>query len=582
MKYLNNILYILLLILIAFLPTLFGQSKSSGIAIISTFKSDSSLNLRDGYILDQLTAWELFLIKNKISYNVLTEKDLDAEELLEDYSCLIVPVSKSLSKFEFDNLKKYLTGGGSVLASSEIGVMDEKFQAEGWFKLDEIFGVSVLRKVPKEQMTIAHSINVNSPISAEENDPSTIMISAVDEPLEVVVNSASVQPLGYFLNSTESDDKKSTMMVYGKNGSGRFVWFGFDFTSILGNKSQVEKFHSIVSQSLNWLNSYGSARVDLWPGGFNSAAALVFDFTQPSRNISSFQKLVKDEKVKSNFILNELILEKFISENFDNNYEPVFSFGKEYFSEADNWEKTDSLLKEKFDSFSDKTGIEIRSTVLPTSKLESYHFARLSDLGLETFLSNLADKNIFPEFYETNKALTFLHPSGFENFGFTGKSKKAKTNEIVEHLITKFETVSSGSGLFILDDRNLCKKCGVELNEVYGNFISYLKNKNSWIASFTEIRNWWSFKNNSTVTLREESKNSIQVTVNNKSKYDVRDVVVRVDHKYFQNKNNLSIKESGKDVEYSVDEVTGELKILLPELKSKSAAKINISIPLTD
>ncbi len=81
------------------------------------------------------------LIEARIPFEMVSDQLLD-EANLKHFKVLVLPNIAALSKAQCAQLKKYVEGGGSVVATFETSLYDEEGRAQSDFGLNELFGVS--------------------------------------------------------------------------------------------------------------------------------------------------------------------------------------------------------------------------------------------------------------------------------------------------------------------------------------------------------------------------------------------------------------------------------------------------------
>ena len=81
------------------------------------------------------------LVENHIPFEMVNDKLLD-EEHLKPFKLLILPNIAALSDEQCDQLRKYVSSGGSIVATFETSLYDEEGRIRSDFALKDIFGVS--------------------------------------------------------------------------------------------------------------------------------------------------------------------------------------------------------------------------------------------------------------------------------------------------------------------------------------------------------------------------------------------------------------------------------------------------------
>jgi hypothetical protein len=81
------------------------------------------------------------LIENRIPFEMVNDRLMDAERL-KPYKVLILPNIAALSEKQCNELRQFVTGGGSLVASYETSLYDEEGKQKNNFGLSDLFGVS--------------------------------------------------------------------------------------------------------------------------------------------------------------------------------------------------------------------------------------------------------------------------------------------------------------------------------------------------------------------------------------------------------------------------------------------------------
>jgi hypothetical protein len=81
------------------------------------------------------------LIEDRMPFDMVNDKLLDAENL-KPYKLLLLPNIAALSDKQCEQLKQFIHGGGSLVATFETSLYDEQGRARSNFGLSDLFGVS--------------------------------------------------------------------------------------------------------------------------------------------------------------------------------------------------------------------------------------------------------------------------------------------------------------------------------------------------------------------------------------------------------------------------------------------------------
>jgi hypothetical protein len=81
------------------------------------------------------------LLTGRFAFDFVHEDRLEAERISK-YRALLLPNIAMLSDRQCDQIREYVRGGGSIMASFETGLYDEDLKPRGDFALGDLFGIS--------------------------------------------------------------------------------------------------------------------------------------------------------------------------------------------------------------------------------------------------------------------------------------------------------------------------------------------------------------------------------------------------------------------------------------------------------
>lgn len=243
------------------------QPKSSGhtaLLLPSELRENNSVLFQK--IVDDLTSIELFLIQYKISYSVIYTDNLDDVEV-DNYSLIIIPSSIGLSEDEFELLKTALTNGVGLLSfeNSFVSIDDQK---SDFYEI--LFENAIIERFDNYETTLTQSFQSNESIFPPfENFDLLIKTSPH-------VSYYKTDQEKFYSLGCLNGEKRFTTSFLSLVGLGRIAHFGFSFSKVLGDKSQLNKFEQLILKAINWLKKDSG----IWitePNGFKKQFLISID-----------------------------------------------------------------------------------------------------------------------------------------------------------------------------------------------------------------------------------------------------------------------------------------------------------------
>ena len=191
-----------------------------------------------------IQGWELFFLNRKISYTVINDEQLDDYEF-DFLDVLILPSVEVLSDDAKESLQNFLNEGKGLLIFGKIGFYDKDGKKTFSNYLSELGGFSVNELNTKGKIGERHTIQYSSVLGRNIAVDKDLLILNQFPPLAAEVIGKDIIQLGkYVLDSDNENQTITSGIVLSEQNTGRIVWFGFQLSQIIGNKSQentVEK-----------------------------------------------------------------------------------------------------------------------------------------------------------------------------------------------------------------------------------------------------------------------------------------------------------------------------------------------------
>ena len=216
------------------------------------------------------------LLEGRFLFDFVHEEDLGAENL-KKYTALILPNTALLSDEQCRQLKAYVDGGGSLLATFETGMYDERNRKRSESGLAEVFGVQKLgeiqgtlgnafyARIERQHEILKGFTDTNWLPGAEYRQP----VKAVDEPVLTVVPGYVAYPPE--LSYPPTPHTTEPAVVIREKGRSRLIYFPGDVDRTLWHSGHTD-ISRLLQNSVRWV-LHGESPVTLEGGGVVEAFA---------------------------------------------------------------------------------------------------------------------------------------------------------------------------------------------------------------------------------------------------------------------------------------------------------------------
>ncbi|MEJ5262252.1 MAG: hypothetical protein WHT45_06200 [Ignavibacterium sp.] len=471
-------------------------------------------------IVDDLTSIELFLIQNKINYNVIYTDNLDEIEI-DNYSLIIIPSSIDFSEEEFELLKTALTIGVGLLSFGNLSVSIDDRKSDFYEKL---FENDLIEQFDNDETTLTQSFHSNESIFPPfENFDLLIKTSPH-------ISYYKTDQQKFYSFGCLNGEKTFTTSFLSFVGSGRIAHFGFSFSKVLSDKSQLNKFEQLILKAIDWLKKDSG----IW-------ITETTDFKK--------QFLISLDLDKAGFI-NENIINRIFNLNY-----PILIVTVE-----------PNKLKKYHDNFRDKVNyglklnceINIDSIVQLLSSSESkIHFL-------------LLEKNCLNE--REIKKLSF---EGIQSI-LIKNYDVSYYNQLYDILVAGFDEYSSiqcsNKKVYLLD---VFKKISCENNNL-GETLSILEKQSDLSSPFNKEILTDHFLLRTIKLVSMERKDAFEIIIENPNESEIRNLLLIVDKKFLNQKLIYDLRIDGQSKFIEKDKFYDNFRIQLSQIKPNSKIVIEI------
>jgi peptidoglycan/xylan/chitin deacetylase (PgdA/CDA1 family) len=531
------------------------------------------------WIKDNFYRWELFMMMNKYKYDVLKDSDLD-DDLSSEYSLLIIPAARSLGEKEIQSIKNFMANGNSVIATWGLGVYDLEGKWKGWENIEQLFGVSYSSEITQQESSRIHSLFGGTPISSKIPPGFRLQITTFDKPIEVKINSPKTFPLGYWLDNEipfEGKNKSdyTTSAVYGGFGKGKFVWFGFEFSAVVGTKMHQANANQLLNNAIQWLNDDLIVQIETWPDGKKAAAVLSCDVEFKFSYINNALDFLETENLPAQFYI--------LTESIDNSsFERLKKIG-DIGLHGDNhvlfkWQNYRTQLERLsngigvLEKLNNKKPLSFRP---PETFYDNITLDVMDSLNFKVLSSDFVEDRSVPQFLEGHPNILIIPKTGFDDFDVFQRLKIEDVGLQANRYLLDFNRTYDEGGLYSLNFHTQMQ-CREEFVNALIEPISDFKSKDVWITTHDQVYNWWMKKNKIKISKSSIDEKNYLIEIINEGDQEIEHLSLSLYKKSFVLPNDLLIMLNGQELSCTTDYINQKIKVVLPRIFAKETIKLNV------
>lgn len=527
----------LIIVILIFLGEAAAIAQSRIAVLFSGYTENISQNFASG-VIDQITQWELFLMQEKISYDVISDDDLEAG-ILDDFDILILPSVYSVSADELKSMKEFLENGKSILTVGSKLSYDDNGNFVGEENINQLFDIES-KEFTGEELSLFHYLSFNPVFDNNSKFDGLLQLSTKNFPLICDLPLQKGVSLGYM--KIKGFEDFQTSMIYGSKGKGKFVWIGFNLDDVIGGKSDVEEFKGLLVNAINWLNRMPEVWISNYPDEEKSSTIIVIEnnlqlkpefvdkFAQ--EGIEPYLIFTPDQKIP------DKIKDKFTQEKLIMDLSNIIS--------------DEGLSEQKFIEELEKVNSELGFTVsiilIPKSQIKNKSILNsLTELGVNIFL--------YPENFPAlpslinNKVISIPYNTDYQSIYNTGGAN---------FITYKSKIICDGNP----DDDFLAKVLQDKS----------LQNRNT---NLQFLKDWWIKKNNITVSLNPVEENAIIIEVTNKNLQELNNINLILKSSEEFDFDLLTVSSANEAIDYSIDKA-GNINLMINIIAARQTKRINV------
>ncbi len=512
-------------IIILILFTSAELNSQTRIAVLYSEFSQTTFYTNTNNYLDEFTAWEIFLMQNKIKYKVIYDEDLDSG-LEDDFEILILPRYNVQSNEKYSAIKSFLNAGKSIISAN---AFNSTMVNSNVNELKDLFGITLKNEILNHKLNFTQTIS-RSPINSFKNQSGFLV--SVNNNQFVDLKTFNYSSAGYVLNGDEKS--KISSIVYGYNNSGKFVFTGFGLTDLIGGSQEYKNFELFLIDALKWLDT----EIDAFPYlTINKKEKLKLLLVQYNNAFNkNFAEVLKQNNFNPHIVVNETLQPDKILFNNISKDQIILDLRS---ANQDN--KTSESIVEFIKSFELLNDITVKSVFI-SSHFTASQITQLKEYGINNFV--LFDEKISDA--QLNNDESF--------FLFINQSEKSSANNLMEiiYFVPKID----------------CEK------DIENDFLADLKNKANDQTVFTDIT---SLKNKilleRKLIISIQNSQNVEISVRNDNAVEIKDLILYVNIKDF----NIVTDKRKSVLNYTVDPKSGMKLIYINKILPGSEEKIIFS-----
>jgi len=486
--------------------------------------------------------WSNFL-KHKGAVYEIVSQDQFANKNLQSYDILILPFILCLSDSEIEKIKEFASEKEKgLILDGFTGARDEKGSLREPSFLSEILGGNTIKEIKGMESSINHLILDGTSSFISDIDPGfRLEVSTNNKPICVNIYASRSEIDGYwagnpviYKNKISSGDAG---IVHGRYIEARFAWLGFTMGSVTGNIDDQVVFQNLLDNLFNYVSFWPVIYKNRWPKGERAAVIFAQDTEDKFENALNTVSLLTTKNIPATFFCVPELASK-----YDNVFKKIYSVanfeiglhGIEVYPHQ-SFEVQQERLKAGKETLEKIIGKKIRGFRPPQAVYDSNTLQALFNLDYDYIAGDdikQAGPKIMPDKNSqgrstgrSQKVLVKFPKTGNDDYDLLERYKMQDKAKMLELLKQDFDRIYKIGGLYFYSFHTqlMAKE---EYIDVLGKFIDYVKEKDVWIASFSEVNDWWVKRSGLGISGFQTGVNHTSVKITNNSRYKVEAVKV--------------------------------------------------------
>ena len=527
------------LIVIVFAGLTFSQTvntNDSRIAILYSALSEKFNDSNSAKVVDTITAWELFLMQNKIPYKVIYDDDLESG-IDDDFDVMILPSVNFISNDEFIELQNFLTAGKSIISTGS-KLFFANSDLNDFQNLQTLFGISKIDSKESSNFSFQHSIIPNHLNQFKLDDDLILQISNRNQALKSDNFEMNAYPYGYILDQNNLDSKKSSIL-YGSVGNGKYLWTGFDLTDIIGGEDDLSAFKNLITNSLDWMDNKADVYIENFIDSLFSPIVVAIQYNNVLE-LELIDVLQTNNTKPILFITPDQVIKKDVINKF-NEEEIVLDL-------AENLNLNANTCLEFINKSNSVNEIKLKSILVNNEFLNKNDLSSFKGIGIVNILYT---SQVFglPKFIDDDILL----------IPFSKNNNNQKSENAINILYNNPK---------IDCEKNLDDELLININQLKSNKYNFV--------SLNSLKRWWGISEQISAEAKSILENEIEIILNNKSSNEINGLKAFLNYnKNFYGKS-LTVSLNNLILDYQLDDIVDVLEITLKNIRANSVNKIKV------
>lgn len=534
-KHLKIFLIVIVFAGLSFTQTV--QINNPKIAVLYSGLSEKLNVSNSTKVIDTITAWELFLMQNKIPYKVIYDKDIESG-IDGDIDILILPSVNLISNDEFIELQNFLADGKSIISSGS-KLFFANNDRNDFQNLETLFDLANIESIKSPSISFQHLIVPNFINQFKLYDDLVLQISNQNQALQSENYEVNSYPYGFILDENDLNSKKSSIL-YGSVGNGKYLWTGFDLTDIIGGEDDLTAYKNLITNTLNWMDNKPDVYFQNFIDSLSSPIVFAIQYNN-SLELELIEVLKKNNTQPILFVTSAQEIKKEILNRFEED-EIVFDL-----SEKSNL--TSNKLIELINKFNAENKIKLQSIFVSKEFLNKGDFSSFKENGI--------DKILFT-------SQIFSLPKFIENEILLIPFSKNNSNHNSENVINVFYYNPK-----IDCEKNLSNELLININQIKSNKYNFV--------SLNSLKKWWKIRERISAEVKSISENEIEIVLNNKSSNEINDLKVFLNYIKSVYGKSLTVSFDNSILNYQFDDIAEVFEITLNNIQANSVNKIKVN-----
>ena len=508
------------------------------IAIFYSTILENQFGLDSKKSLEEITSWELFLMQNKILYEVIYDDDLETG-IENEFEILILPSIQKINLTQYESLKNFLNAGNSILSIGSKLYPVDNFSSN-FINLENLFDIKSISSNQTEDLNCIHTISSNHLNHFKNFDQNTIQISNLNELMvfDQVENEELV--CGSLITDDEVSLNKSSIS-YGKVGNGKYLFTGFGLNDVIGGKIDVEKFQQLILQTINWMDSKAEVYFQLQSPDSKKPSILFLEFNNAVEpeliDVLNFNEFNPNLLVSNQTIISEQILSKFNSENVTLDISSILES-----------RTNPESVKELVLSFKKENNLELTSVFVNDELTKQEYLNIYKEIGIKNIIVN---SNV-------------------------GGNPIIEDSDLIKLAIRK--NIFDNSGVVNVVYYSVKNNCTDNKEDDLLNRLNQFDKAKNNFTSLCEIKKWCLTKENIKIKTISNTNNSIEFIVLNNNLSEVNDLEIFLNAGKKITLDRISISSGEVKHEFYSEPNTDAIHFKIAQMQPHSTKKFIINI----